>query len=72
VDSHGNRACCRRTSGGNPARLIVPPRSEVARDDGTTAVVDGQQAFGHYTSTVAMELAIAKRGHIGWLRDCRN
>src|SRR5207249_52572 len=40
---------------------IVPGgEPTVLRDDGTTAVVDGQQAFGHAVATLAMALAIAK------------
>ena len=47
------------------AGFIVPEAEpKITRDDGTTAVVDGQQAVGHYVSTLAMELAMAKaRAH---------
>jgi LDH2 family malate/lactate/ureidoglycolate dehydrogenase len=46
---------------------------KIVRDETTTAVVDGQQAFGHYTSTLAMELAIAKaRVHGVGFVTCRN
>jgi LDH2 family malate/lactate/ureidoglycolate dehydrogenase len=47
------------------AGFIVPAAEpKIVRDDGTTAVIDGQQAFGHYVSTLGMELAIAKaRAH---------
>ena len=53
---------------------IVPAAEpKITRDEGTTAVVDGQQAFGHYTSTLAMELAIAKaRAHGVGFVTCRN
>jgi LDH2 family malate/lactate/ureidoglycolate dehydrogenase len=36
------------------ARGWIVPAAEpkVERDEGTTAVVDGQQAFGHYTATL--------------------
>jgi LDH2 family malate/lactate/ureidoglycolate dehydrogenase len=53
---------------------IVPSAEpKVDRDEGTTAVVDGQQAFGHYTGTVAMELAVAKaRAHGVGFVTCRN
>ncbi len=46
---------------------------KTGRDEGTTALVDGQQGFGHYTGTLAMELAIAKaRAHgIGFVA-CHN
>jgi LDH2 family malate/lactate/ureidoglycolate dehydrogenase len=46
---------------------------KIVRDETTTAVVDGQQAFGHYTSTLAMELVIAKaRAHGVGFVTCRN
>jgi L-2-hydroxycarboxylate dehydrogenase (NAD+) len=53
----------------------IAPAAEpkIVRDEGTTAVIDGQQAFGHYTSTLAMELAIAKaRAHGVGFVTCRN
>jgi LDH2 family malate/lactate/ureidoglycolate dehydrogenase len=53
----------------------IHPTAEpkVARDEGTTAVIDGQQAFGHYTSTLAMELAIGKaRAHGVGFVTCHN
>jgi L-2-hydroxycarboxylate dehydrogenase (NAD+) len=57
------------------ARGWIVPAAEpkVARDEGTTAVVDGQQAFGHYTGTLAMELAMAKASAhgVGFV-TCRN
>jgi LDH2 family malate/lactate/ureidoglycolate dehydrogenase len=53
---------------------IVPAAEpKIVRDETTTAVVDGQQAFGHYTSTLAMELAVAKaRVHGVGFVTCRN
>jgi L-2-hydroxycarboxylate dehydrogenase (NAD+) len=53
---------------------IVPTAEpEIVGDEGTTAVIDGQQAFGHYAATRAMELAIAKaRAHGVGLVTCRN
>jgi LDH2 family malate/lactate/ureidoglycolate dehydrogenase len=54
---------------------FIVPKAEprIVRDEGTTAVVDGNQAFGHYTATLAMELAIAKaRAHGVGFVACHN
>jgi LDH2 family malate/lactate/ureidoglycolate dehydrogenase len=53
---------------------IVPgAEPKVVRDEGTTAVVDGQQALGHHTAALAMELALAKaRAHGVGFVTCRN
>jgi LDH2 family malate/lactate/ureidoglycolate dehydrogenase len=54
--------------------FIVPTAEpKIVRDEGSTAVVDGHQALGHYVATCAMELAVAKaRAHGVGFVTCRN
>lgn len=73
VDSHGIGMLPTYQRWHRRGWIVPAAEPKVARDDGTTAVVDGQQAFGHYTSTVAMELAIAKARAYGvGFVTCRN
>ena len=73
VDSHGIGMLPTYLRWHRRGWIVPAAEPKVARDEGTTAVVDGQQAFGHYTSTLAMELAIAKaRAHGVGFVTCRN
>jgi L-2-hydroxycarboxylate dehydrogenase (NAD+) len=73
VDSHGIGMLPTYLRWHRRGWIVPGAEPKVARDEGTTAVIDGQQAFGHYTSTLAMELAIAKaRAHGVGFVTCRN
>jgi LDH2 family malate/lactate/ureidoglycolate dehydrogenase len=73
VDSHGIGMLPTYQRWHRRGWIVPAAEPKVARDDATTAVIDGQQAFGHYTSTIAMELAIAKaRAHGVGFVTCRN
>ena len=73
VDSHGVGMLPTYLRWHRRGWIVPAAEPKIARDEGTTAVVDGQQAFGHYTSTLAMELAIAKaRAHGVGFVTCRN
>jgi LDH2 family malate/lactate/ureidoglycolate dehydrogenase len=73
VDSHGVGMLPTYQRWHRRGWIVPDAEPKVARDEGTTAVVDGQQAFGHYTATMAMELAIAKaRAHGVGFVTCRN
>jgi L-2-hydroxycarboxylate dehydrogenase (NAD+) len=73
VDSHGVGMLPTYQRWYRRGWIVPAAEPKVARDEGTTAVVDGQQAFGHYTATLAMELAIAKaRVHGVGFVTCRN
>ena len=73
VDSHGVGMLPTYLRWQRQGWIVPAAEPKIVRDEGTTAVVDGQQAFGHYTSTLAMELAIAKaRAHGVGFVTCRN
>jgi LDH2 family malate/lactate/ureidoglycolate dehydrogenase len=73
VDSHGVGMLPTYLRWHRCGWIVPAAEPKVLRDDDTTAVVDGNQAFGHHTSTVAMELAIAKaRAHGVGFVTCRN
>ena len=73
VDSHGVGMLPTYQKWHRRGWILAAAEPKVARDEGTTAVVDGQQAFGHYTATLGMELAIAKaRAHGVGFVTCRN
>jgi L-2-hydroxycarboxylate dehydrogenase (NAD+) len=73
VDSHGVGMLPTYLKWHRQGWIVPAAEPKIVRDEGTTAVVDGQQAFGHYTSTLAMELAIAKaRAHGVGFVTCRN
>ena len=73
VDSHGVGMLPTYQRWHRRGWIVPSAEPKVARDEGTTAVVDGQQAFGHYTATLSMELAIAKaRAHGVGFVTCRN
>jgi LDH2 family malate/lactate/ureidoglycolate dehydrogenase len=73
VDSHGVGMLPTYLRWHRLGWIVPAAEPKIVRDEGTTAVVDGQQAFGHYTSTLAMELAIAKaRAHGVGFVTCRN
>lgn len=73
VDSHGVGMLPTYQRWHRRGWIVPAAEPKVARDEGTTAVVDGQQAFGHCTATLAMELAIAKaRAHGVGFVTCRN
>jgi LDH2 family malate/lactate/ureidoglycolate dehydrogenase len=60
VDSHGIGMLPRYLEWFRAGFIVPAAEPKIARDDGTTALVDGQQAFGHYAATLGMELALAK------------
>jgi LDH2 family malate/lactate/ureidoglycolate dehydrogenase len=73
VDSHGVGMLPAYDRWHRCGWIVPAAEPKVTRDEGTTAVVDGQQAFGHYTATLGMELAIAKaRAHGVGFVSCRN
>jgi LDH2 family malate/lactate/ureidoglycolate dehydrogenase len=73
VDSHGVGMLPTYLRWHRQGWIVPAAEPKIARDEGTTAVVDGQQAFGHYTSTRAMELAMAKARAYGvGFVTCRN
>ena len=73
VDSHGVGMLPTYLRWHRRGWIVPAAEPKITRDEGTTAVVDGQQAFGHYTATLAMELAIAKaRAHGVGFVTCRN
>ena len=73
VDSHGVGMLPTYLRWYRKGWIVPAAEPKVAHDEGTTAVIDGQQAFGHYTGTLAMELAIAKaRAHGVGFVTCRN
>jgi L-2-hydroxycarboxylate dehydrogenase (NAD+) len=73
VDSHGVAMLPTYQRWHRRGWIVPAAEPKVARDEGTTAVVDGQQALGHYTATLAMELALAKaRAHGVGFVTCRN
>jgi LDH2 family malate/lactate/ureidoglycolate dehydrogenase len=64
VDSHGVGMLPKYQEWRLAGYIVPGADPQVVRDDGPTAVVDGNRGIGHHTSTVAMELAIAKaRAH---------
>jgi LDH2 family malate/lactate/ureidoglycolate dehydrogenase len=64
VDSHGVGMLPRDLEWHRAGFIVPAAEPKIVRDEGTTALVDGNQAFGHYAATLAMELAIAKaRAH---------
>ncbi len=73
VDSHGVGMLPTYLRWHRQGWIVPAAEPKITRDEGTTAVVDGQQAFGHYTSTRAMELAMAKARAYGvGFVTCRN
>lgn len=60
VDSHGVGMLPRYQDWLEAGFIVPTAEAKVIRDEGPTAVIDGNQALGHYVSTLAMELAIAK------------
>jgi len=73
VDSHGVGMLPTYLRWYRRGWIVPAAEPKITRDEGTTAVVDGQQAFGHYTATLAMELAVAKARAqgVGFV-TCRN
>jgi LDH2 family malate/lactate/ureidoglycolate dehydrogenase len=73
VDSHGVGMLPTYQRWFRRGWIVPTAEPKIVRDEATTAVVDGQQAIGHYTATLAMELAIAKaRVHGVAFVTCRN
>jgi LDH2 family malate/lactate/ureidoglycolate dehydrogenase len=73
VDSHGVGMLPTYQRWYRRGWIVPSAEPKITRDDGTVAVVDGQQALGHYTATLAMELAIAKaRVHGVGFVTCHN
>jgi LDH2 family malate/lactate/ureidoglycolate dehydrogenase len=64
VDSHGVGMLPRYQEWYRAGFIVPTAEPKIVRDEGPTAVVDGNQGLGHYVGTLAMELAIAKaRAH---------
>ena len=73
VDSHGVGMLPTYQRWYRRGWIVPTAEPKIVRDETTTAVLDGQQAFGHYTATLAMELALAKaRAHGVGFVTCRN
>ena len=73
VDSHGIGMLPTYLRWYRRGWIVPAAEPKIVRDDTITAVIDGQQAFGHHTSTVAMRLAIDKaRAHGVGFVTCRN
>jgi L-2-hydroxycarboxylate dehydrogenase (NAD+) len=73
VDSHGVGMLPTYLKWYRAGYIVPGAEPKVVRDQGTTAVVDGQQAFGHAVATLAMSLAIAKaRTHGVGFVTCHN
>lgn len=73
VDSHGVGMLPTYLRWYRAGHIVPKAEPRIDRDDGTTAVVDGNQAFGHYVATLAMELCIAKaRAHGVGFVTCHN
>ncbi len=73
VDSHGVGMLPTYLRWHRAGYIHPAAEPKIVRDEGTTAVVDGQQAFGHYVATCGMELAIAKaRAHGVGFVTCHN
>ncbi len=60
VDSHGIGMLPRYVEWTRDGFLDPAAEPKAVRDDLATALLDGQKGLGHYPSTLAMELAIAK------------
>jgi LDH2 family malate/lactate/ureidoglycolate dehydrogenase len=60
VDSHGVGMLPTYVRWHRRGFIVPAAEPKVVRDEGTTAVVDAHQAFGHYAATLGMELALAK------------
>jgi LDH2 family malate/lactate/ureidoglycolate dehydrogenase len=60
VDSHGIGMLPKYQEWHRRGYIVPAAEPEVERDAGPTATIDGRQGWGHYVSSVAMELAIAK------------
>ena len=64
VDSHGVGMLPRYLEWYRAGFIRPAAEPRVERDEGPTALIDANQAFGHYASTLAMELCLAKaRAH---------
>jgi LDH2 family malate/lactate/ureidoglycolate dehydrogenase len=73
VDSHGVGMLPKYQQWYDEGYLVPAAEPKIVRDEGSTALVDGQQALGHYTATCAMELAVAKaRAHGVGFVTCHN
>jgi LDH2 family malate/lactate/ureidoglycolate dehydrogenase len=60
VDSHGVAMLALYDELRREGRLTVAPEVRVVRESPVTALIDGGGGLGHYPSTRAMELAVAK------------
>lgn len=65
VDSHGIGMLPRYVEWIREGFIEPAAEPKIVRDDGATALVDGQKGLGHYPSSVAMELAIVKARMFG-------
>ncbi|MBI3031824.1 MAG: Ldh family oxidoreductase [Candidatus Rokubacteria bacterium] len=60
VDSHGIGMLPRYVEWTRDGFIDLAAEPKTVRDDLATALLDGQKGLGHYASTLAMEMAIAK------------
>ena len=73
VDSHGIGMLPSYLRWFRAGYIVPAAEPKIVRDEGTTAVVDGRQAFGHRVATWAMERAIGKaRTHGVGFVTCQN
>lgn len=65
VDSHGIGMLPRYAEWIRDGFIDPAAEPKIVRDEGATALMDGQRGLGYYPSTLAMELAIAKARAFG-------
>ena len=66
-ESHGVAQLPGYLAGVKAGRIVPDARPSVVRETETTALLDARKGFGHYSASVAMEMAIerARRHHLG-------
>jgi LDH2 family malate/lactate/ureidoglycolate dehydrogenase len=66
-ESHGVAQLPGYLAAAKAGRILPDARPALVKETATTAVLDAQKGFGHYSATVAMEQAIqrAQRHHLG-------
>ena len=66
-ESHGVAQLPSYLAAAKAGRIVADARPKALRETETTALLDAQKGFGHYSATVAMDAALdrAKRHHLG-------
>jgi LDH2 family malate/lactate/ureidoglycolate dehydrogenase len=66
-ESHGVAQLAGYLAAVKAGRIVPDARPVTVKDTETTALLDAQKGFGHYSATIAMDTAIAgaKRHHLG-------